>query len=187
MSTIFNPDDFINKAKQLEADAKKRTLLILATVVLLVLAFIFYSVTSVKKTKEEVVDLTNEKIQITNKLNHEDSAKNVIFDFFKFQNSNDSNGIVSLLSDTIVRYYYIDKPVSIKNIKSNKNFSVNQKGKYMIDSSFQISTKNDTLIANVISPIIDGNKTLGNTFHTIKMNSSFKIMYVRAFTITDKK
>jgi hypothetical protein len=187
MLSNLEPDEFIKKASKIEASKRKRTLVLLLTLTILAIGYITYTSLKIKKSEDEKENVISE----FNNLKVEgiliDSAKKVILNYFDYQNKKDTLGIISLLADTVLRYYLSPNvPISKELLTKNEPFEINQNGTYLIDSnSFGIVIKDDTLLANVISPSYDGKNTW-SIIHEFKLNLSNKILYIRAYDLNSE-
>ena len=183
MSNKLKPEDFIKKVKELEIRKSRTTILMILFLSISIIAYVLFTSKKVDEKLVEIQKIEDTTHILTRHINTEDSAKKTILDFFKFQNQNDTASILSILSDTLNRYYLIDKKIEKDKLKQSKQFEVVQKGKYIIDS-FTVSNNHDTLSALILTKLTSFNRDTIKLAHEIKLDLNYQIFYVRAYRLT---
>jgi hypothetical protein len=187
MNNQKNIDDLFEKIQLVEKRKKIRNIYLFTSLTIILILGLFFITIEINNSDNKVKVVNQKNIELLNKFQQEDNARNKVLTYFHLQNDSDSMGIFNLLADSIIRYYLVDKITAKSDLIKSKYFEVNKTGRYQVDSSFKVSVFNDTLSILVKTPTIENNQITNNILHEIKMNKNYEIIYVRAYDLNSEK
>lgn len=197
MSQNLEPEEFIKRAKQIEGQKRKRSIVVTSIIVVITIAFILYTVLSLNtnNSEKEIVKNENKSLQkniakkdsaltvINNSLSKQDSLRSIITTYFRLRNEHNADSLELFYTDTVKNYFKNLKNISKKIItSSDKKYWLNFKSdKFIIEGPIQIDLTSLEPRAIVKGKQCYNKNNCFDEFIEIHLDINGKISFIKAY------